>query len=144
MKLKVYTDASFDLSTRTAACGYVVISEGEPIKHEVILLSEMPTSQSAECYSVYLALLEAIKYKPTHIEIRCDCQAVIHLWQDKIKQRTLNRSKCMTMLKEVMDGLKASYAFITFRKVKAHSACEMNNKVDKSVRHQLRKYLKAA
>ena len=145
MKVTIYTDASSNQYKSISACGYILLKNGRILKHEITLVDEMKCSHEAECYAVFLSLIECFKFKNiTQVNINSDNLMVIHTLRGKLKNTKLAGNKYFIMLQECMETYKQLNIALKVYKVKAHSNNEMNNKVDSSVRIELRKHLKIA
>lgn len=138
MRINIYTDASHCYINNFAACGYVLVHNGNLLRHVVTLVEGIHNTQAAECYAAYLGLIEAFGVKNmTQVSVKTDSAAVIQVITGKKLFKTNH---------EDLDEALAAYAEHSIKvrvaKVPAHSTNYFNNKVDNSVRNAFRKHLK--
>lgn len=105
----------------------------------------MKDSHEAECYAAFLSLIECFKFKNiTQVNINSDNLMVVHTLRGKLKNTRLAENKYFRMLQDCMETYRQLNIKLKVYKVKAHSKNEMNDKVDTSVRTELRKHLRVA
>ncbi len=144
MKVSIYTDASSSQQKDISACGYVIRTYSRILKHDVLLVDELKDINEAECYAVYLSLLEALKLKwINRVDIFTDSSIVLDAINGIIVKAFQN-SKYFILLTETLISYNELGIKVKSKKVKSHSGNYNNSKVDMSVRKELRNYLKLA
>lgn len=67
MNVVIYTDASYNEKRKISACGYFILVNDKPWKHEVLLLGGVINNTQAEVYSIVFAL-KWVKKNVFHIK----------------------------------------------------------------------------
>lgn len=143
MNLKIYTDASYSMEHKIAACGYVLI-EGrrKVLSHKVCLVENVKCNNHAEIFAAYLSLHDAINLKGIkRINLLTDNYCVIMAINNLGDVTGVKHPEYYTELIEVLEIFNMCNIVVKAIKVKAHSDNENNNKVDISARTELRKHL---
>lgn len=137
MRVIVYTDASYNDIYDIAACGYVVIINGEVVMHRVRILTNIGCSGNAEVYaaadgSQYAFLIPGV----TEIRIRTDYHS---LTQKRRGGR--RRNLIWTELLETIEMIRESKIKFGLDYVKGHNGNKYNTIIDESCRTELRKHI---
>lgn len=138
MTVVVYTDASYCSQTDVAACGYLILSNGRPIKHEVIFVSGLKTPTNAELFAVVSATQFSFLIKNVkNIIVNTDCKTLLHCRLHKTKKGRVDVSELVETIEIVKEyGVGFSMFF-----VRGHGGNKWNNKVDISCNLNLRTFL---
>ena len=129
----LYTDGSFNFKNKRMGCGVVIVKNNTVIK-EIYkgYTNKMYAKQegnASEILAVMLAMQYAKKEGYKKICICYDCNSVVYNLStpEKIsKKMIIEYRKLYSDIKKEMD--------IQFKKVKAHSSNEFNNRADKLAR----------
>lgn len=134
----IYTDASCSQKDQMSSCGYLIFKNEVQIKHEIILMDNMPKINLAEIKSVSFALqyiFDKEKENIGDINIKTDHIAIINDKQRQTKQNYKELNESIELLEQI--GFK-----INIEHIKGHSGNKEHNMVDRSCKNFLREHLK--
>lgn len=135
MEVVVYTDASHDNSSKIAACGFIVLKDGQLKKHEIAIVGNLLRSSDSEIYSVihsleYAFLIDGV----SKIIVYTDHQPIT-IKGAKIKGAAYVR------LRQTINIIKEYKVRVVLTHIKGHTNNKWNTLVDVECRMALRKHL---
>lgn len=137
MKIKIYTDASFDHSTKYAVVGYVVLVDGKLKKHILYDYAGILNPTHAELMAIIIALQDVFElYDPHKIILYSDCLPAFPLRkkQTVVKQLSEYRQDLDDTIEVIRDhGIEVGILHVA-----GHSNDKYNTMVDISVRRRIR------
>lgn len=134
MNVNVYTDASFSIKHKLAACGYIVFIGWRMVKHDIVLVDNIKSSQQSEILAIEFALdyIKDNHILAKSINVNSDCRSVV------LFKGRQNQYKSLKRKIEYFSSLNIGVSLLH---VKAHRRNKNNNKVDESVRDALRDFI---
>lgn len=133
----IYTDASCSYEKGISACGYVILRDGEMIKHEVLLVSNINTPDEAELFAICKALTVAYQLPLVRrITLNTDSKNIHEQYiQNPIAEKFSNLDRWVKKIRN--KGMK-----FEFNWVRGHGSNYHNNLIDNSCRKVLIAHLK--
>lgn len=136
----IYTDASLNDEREIAACGYMIMKNGNTVKTEIVILGGIVGSHMAEIFAIKHALIEVRKHlkRVGRIKIYTDSKSVTVATNAHSPVGYLVRKE----LKPLMRILRESNIIIDMEWVRGHHNNQHNRFIDQFCRKELREYLK--
>lgn len=135
----IYTDASCSYEKKISACGYVILRDGQMIKHEVLLVENVGTPDEAELYAICFALkLSYSMPMIRRITVNTDSLNIHTQWLRAPDEERF------TQLEKLRKKIQNKGILFAINYVKGHRQNRHNNLIDQSCRKILRTHLKGA
>jgi ribonuclease HI len=133
MTVTLYTDASFDHHSKSAACGFCLLIAGKLVKHQVLLVGNVEKPCDAEIFAITQAIQCAFLL-PGVTKISAHTDYLPILTRKKRRWRYAELDETLNMCAE-------NNILVAITYVKAHSGDKYNTLVDVSCRQNLKKLL---
>lgn len=135
MEAVAYTDCSYSDKYKIASVGFIATLKGQVVKHEIKFLAGVNSTRDAELYAVnealqFLFLIDGVK----NIQINTDFAQIAYM-------KISSKNPLFVEMKEILSIIKEHKIGVTINHVWGHSGNFYNEKIDKSCRKQLRKFI---